>query len=97
MARNVANVGDGVMVGIAVALAWCVPNAAEYVLVARPEATISPAGAGTEVLNTYVGMVKVGVGSGKFGRVVATVSVSEEKKDKTWSKDSAGAVALFRG
>lgn len=49
--KKVARVGEGVMNEIAVAFAWCVPRAAEYVLVASPEETISPAGAGTEVLN----------------------------------------------
>ena len=48
--RNVTSVGTSDSVWIAVAFGWRVFRAGEYVLVARPEDTISPIDAGTEVL-----------------------------------------------
>ena len=59
---NVMSVGEGDTVGMAVALTWCESSAGEYVLVARPDRTISPARAGTEVLNAYGGVEGDGVG-----------------------------------
>jgi hypothetical protein len=48
---NVTNEGAGDTVGSAVTLFRCeVPNTGRYVLVARPEETICPTVAGTEVL-----------------------------------------------
>lgn len=44
-------------------------------LLANPEDTIPPIEAGTEVLKVYGGVVYVGVGRTKLGRVVATSEV----------------------
>lgn len=58
------------------------PNSALYVLFASPEDTIPPTEAGTEVLNVYGGVVKVGVDRMKLGRVVAMVSELAEIKER---------------
>ena len=50
----------------------------EYVDV--PRSLIAGAEVGTEELNVYGGVVKLGVGTTKLGRVVGTVSVREEKR-----------------
>lgn len=44
-----------------------------YVLVASPELTMPPMDAGMDVLKTYGGVVNVGVGTRKLGRVVGIV------------------------
>ena len=66
-------------------------------LVARPEATISPADAFTDVLKAYGGAVGDGVGRRKLGSTVLTVADAAEKNDDTTAGDSTGAVALRRG
>jgi len=52
-----------------------------YVLVASPELTMPPMDAGMEVLKVYGGVVNVGVGTRKLGRVVSIVvcGVNEDK------------------
>lgn len=66
-------------------------------LVARPDATISPGVAFTDVLNAYGGVVGDGVESKKLGSTVLTVADAAEKNDDTTSGDWTGAVALRRG
>jgi len=58
------------------------PNRAVYVLFASPEDTMPPTEAGTDVLSAYGGVVNVGVGRRKFGRVVAIVSELAEMKER---------------
>ena len=48
---NVTNDGEGVTVGIAVALGWRVFKAGMYVLAPKPVDMILPVGAGIELLN----------------------------------------------
>jgi hypothetical protein len=67
-----------------------------YVLVARPEETIPLAGAVTDVLNVYRGVVYVGVERIKFGSVVAKVADSEDKNADTASGVSIVAFAAER-
>ena len=52
---------------------------------------------GTEELNVYGGVVKVGVGTTKLGRVVWTVSVREEKRAESEAGDRGTADAGRRG
>ena len=80
---KVTSVGEGVTVGIAVAFAWWLPIAGEYVLVARPEATISPGLALTEVLKAYGGTEGDGVGTRKLGRTVLTFADADAKYEST--------------
>jgi len=69
--------GAGDTVGIAEALNPVVADAltsiGPYVLLANPELTIPPKLAGTDVLNVYGGVVNVGVGTRKLGRVESIV------------------------
>jgi len=67
----------------------------EYVDVARslrPRTEV-----GTEELNKYGGVVRVGVGTTKLGRVVGTVSVSEEKRAESEAGERGAADADRRG
>ena len=66
-------------------------------LVARPLETICPAGAVTDALKRYGGVVKEGVEMGKLGRVVEMVWEMLEKKADTSEGDSTGAETLRRG
>ena len=52
---------------------------------------------GTDELNVYGGVVKVGVGTTKLGRVVGTVSVREEKRAESEAGDRGTADADRRG
>jgi hypothetical protein len=75
--------GNPATVGSAVTLGCRDARIALYVLVARPEDTIPLSGALTDVLNAYGGVVYVGVGTAKFGNVVAKVADSDEKNAET--------------
>jgi len=63
----------------------------EYVDVARSLRARTEVG--TEELNVYGGVVKVGVGTTKLGRVVGTVSVREEKRAESEAGDRGTADA----
>lgn len=65
-------------------------------LVASPEGTIPLAGALTDELNMYGGVVYVGVGTTKFGNVVASVADSDDKNFETVSALSTVALGLER-
>jgi len=52
---------------------------------------------GIEELNVYGGVVKVGVGTTKLGRVVGTVSVREEKRAESEAGDRGTADGDRRG
>jgi hypothetical protein len=67
-----------------------------YVLVARPEETMPLAGAVTDVLNVYGGVVYVGVERMKLGSVVAKVADSEDKNADTASGVSIVAFGAER-
>jgi len=82
---KVAKVGNPASTGSAVTLGWLEARRALYVLVARPEETIPLAGALTDALNMYEGVAYVGVGTIKFGSVVAKVADSEDKNAETVS------------
>jgi hypothetical protein len=98
---NVASVGIGFTPGRVVTFNFStVPLAissmrGEYVDVAR--SLIARTEVGIEVLNVYEGVVKVGVGTTKLGRVVGTVSVREEKRAESEAGDRGTADADRRG
>jgi len=66
------------------------------VLVASPEETIPPAGVLADELNVYGGVVYVGVGTTKFGNVVASVADSDDKNFETTSALSTVALGSER-
>ena len=82
--RSVTAVGVGVAPGRVVTFNFWTTTfrissmSGVYVEVAR--SVIARTEVGTEVLNVYGGVVKLGVDTTKFGRVVGTVSVRDEKK-----------------
>lgn len=94
---KVTAVGEGDTVGMAVPLRWSERSAAEYVLVARPDATILPGVAFTDALKRYDDADGDGVETMKFGSSVVTVDDAVEKNAATSDGDSTGAVALRSG
>lgn len=98
---NVASVGNGFTPGRVVTFNFStVPLAissmsGEYVDVAR--SLTARTEVGTEELNVYGGVVKVGVGTTKLGRVVGTASVREEKRAESEAGDRGTADADRRG
>lgn len=98
---NVAIVGTGFTPGRVVTFNFStVPlticsMSGEYVDVARSLRATTEVG--TEELNMYEGVVKVGVGTTKLGRVVGTVSVREEKRAESEAGDRGTADADRRG
>jgi len=99
--RNVASVGTGFTPGRVVTFNFStVPltmssMSGEYVDVARSLRARTEVG--MEELNVYGGVVKVGVGTTKLGRVVGTVSVREEKRAESEAGDMGTADADRRG
>ena len=99
--RNVASVGTGFTTGRVVTFNLStVPltmssMSGEYVDVASSLRARTEVG--IEELNVYGGVVKVGVGTTKFGRVVGTVSVREEKRAESEAGDRGTADADRRG
>lgn len=99
--RNVASVGIGFTPGRVVTFNFStVPltmssMSGEYVDVARSLRARTEVG--IEELNVYGGVVKVGVGTTKLGRVVGTVSVREEKRAESEAGDRGTADADRRG
>lgn len=91
--KNVSIVGIGVTPGRAVTFNFSTTPftissiSGEYVDVARSLSARTEVG--IEVLNMYGGVVKVGVGTTKLGRVVGTVSVREEKRAESEAGDRA--------
>lgn len=89
--RNVSSVGIGVTSGRLVTFNFSTTPftissmSGEYVDVARSLSARTEVG--IEVLNMYGGVVKVGVGTTKLGRVVGTVSVREEKRAESEAGD----------
>ena len=67
----------------------------EYVDVAR--SLRATAANGTEVLNKYGGVVRVGVGTTKFGKVVVAVSEREEKRAESDAGDKGTADGGWSG
>jgi len=67
------------------------------VLVASPEDTIPPTGAGIDELNVYGGVVYVGVDKTKLGNVVAIVADSDDRKDAMAEGVSVEFVPLLSG
>jgi len=61
----------------------------EYVDVARSFTATTDCG--TEALNEYAGVGRVGVGTTKFGKVVGTVSEREEKRAESDAGDKGTA------
>lgn len=96
VSTKVINVGEGDIVGKAVALKPFKPKRGLYVLVARPEDTIPPTGAGIDELNVYGGVVYVGVDKTKLGNVVAIVADSDDRKDAMAEGVSVEFVPLLR-
>lgn len=94
---SVTSVGPGEIVGSADVLNTLSVRMGRYVLVARPENTVPPIGALTDVLKVYGGVVNVGVGRRKLGIVVATVAEIDEKREATDSAVSGLSVAFRRG
>ena len=92
---RVARVGAGVTPGRAVTFGvWVTPFTTfsirgEYVDVAR--SLTATTDVGTEVLNIYVGVVRVGVDTTKLGKVVETVSEREEKRAESSPGDKGTA------
>lgn len=67
----------------------------KYVEVAR---SLTPTtDIGTEVLNMYAGVVTVGVGTTKLGKVVGTVSEREEKRAESEAGDKGTADGGWSG
>lgn len=97
VAMSVTSVGPGEIVGSADVLNTLSVRMGRYVLVARPEDTVPPIGALTDVLKVYRGVVNVGVGRRKLGIVVATVAEIDDKREATDPAVSGMSVAFRRG
>ena len=97
METKVISVGKGDIVGKAVVLNPFEPRRGLYVLVASPDDTMPPTGAGIEELNVYGGVVYVGVDKTKLGNIVAIVADFDERKEAMAAGDSVEFVPLLSG
>ena len=97
METKVISVGKGDIVGKALVLKPFKPSKGLYVLVASPDDTMPPTGAGIDELNVYGGVVYVGFDKTKLGNVVAIVADSDERKEAMAAGVSVEFVPLLSG